>query len=249
MWTYNYTNELYHHGIKGMKWGVRRFQDKNGRLTNAGKKRYSDDNESTNKTNTEETKKKGLTDKQKKYIKIGAAVAGTALVAYGGYKLYKSGKLDYLINKGSRKTESIIKDFDNVKVTEVAKTNVSRIEVPKTNVSRIEVSKVNLTKGIDIPTDYIETPNGIAKVQRLKADGSVFTRNDASKYVSDQIKDRIRLIAKDNQYMNSDINELAKSIEITRKVNAERHKRGLKAPDDMLAKMEQAYAIKTGNWN
>lgn len=31
--------ELYHHGIKGQKWGVRRFQDKNGRLTAAGKER------------------------------------------------------------------------------------------------------------------------------------------------------------------------------------------------------------------
>ena len=33
------SNELYHYGIKGQKWGVRRFQDKNGRLTIAGKKR------------------------------------------------------------------------------------------------------------------------------------------------------------------------------------------------------------------
>lgn len=30
---------LQHYGIKGQKWGVRRFQDKNGRLTSAGKKR------------------------------------------------------------------------------------------------------------------------------------------------------------------------------------------------------------------
>lgn len=32
-------NELYHYGIKGQKWGVRRFQNKDGSLTNAGKRR------------------------------------------------------------------------------------------------------------------------------------------------------------------------------------------------------------------
>lgn len=32
--------ELYHHGIKGMKWGVRRYQNKDGSLTAAGKKHY-----------------------------------------------------------------------------------------------------------------------------------------------------------------------------------------------------------------
>ena len=33
-------DELRHHGIKGQKWGIRRFQNKDGSLTNAGKKRY-----------------------------------------------------------------------------------------------------------------------------------------------------------------------------------------------------------------
>ena len=37
--------ELYHHGIRGMKWGVRRYRNKNGTLTPAGKKRYADKTE------------------------------------------------------------------------------------------------------------------------------------------------------------------------------------------------------------
>ena len=35
-----YQSELYHHGIKGQKWGVRRYQNPDGSLTAEGKKRY-----------------------------------------------------------------------------------------------------------------------------------------------------------------------------------------------------------------
>ena len=36
----NQNNYLIHHGIKGQKWGVRRYQNEDGTLTPAGKKRY-----------------------------------------------------------------------------------------------------------------------------------------------------------------------------------------------------------------
>lgn len=36
-------DELCHYGIKGQKWGIRRFQKKDGSLTPSGKERYNDD--------------------------------------------------------------------------------------------------------------------------------------------------------------------------------------------------------------
>lgn len=39
---YNYTDDyLMHYGVKGMKWGVRRYRKRDGSLTNAGKKRQA----------------------------------------------------------------------------------------------------------------------------------------------------------------------------------------------------------------
>ena len=36
------SEELYHHGIKGQKWGRRRYQNKDGSLTAEGRKRSAD---------------------------------------------------------------------------------------------------------------------------------------------------------------------------------------------------------------
>ncbi len=57
----DYMKELYHHGIKGQKWGIRRFQNKDGTLTTAGKKRRIA-NEASNyyKREADERKKYGM---------------------------------------------------------------------------------------------------------------------------------------------------------------------------------------------
>ena len=36
-------NTLYHFGTKGMRWGVRRYQNEDGSLTEAGQRRYERD--------------------------------------------------------------------------------------------------------------------------------------------------------------------------------------------------------------
>lgn len=108
-----YTYELYHHGIKGQRWGVRRFQNKDGSLTAKGRKRYGD-SDSTSKNQTDKTTNKGLTDKQKKAIKIGAAVVGTALVAYGGYKLYTGAGSKIDPETGFRMINKDMSDADNL---------------------------------------------------------------------------------------------------------------------------------------
>ena len=53
-------NDLRHHGIKGQKWGVRRFQNKDGSLTPAGRKRYDESDGKEKKETTAEDYKAGL---------------------------------------------------------------------------------------------------------------------------------------------------------------------------------------------
>ena len=50
------TEFLAHHGIKGMRWGVRRFQNKDGSLTPAGEKRYAVDSEKKIQVNSDGSK-------------------------------------------------------------------------------------------------------------------------------------------------------------------------------------------------
>lgn len=73
--------ELKHYGILGQKWGVRRFENEDGTLTEEGKRRYY---------------------KNKKYLKFGAKIVASILISYGAYKISTSSKFKKAIYKGMR---------------------------------------------------------------------------------------------------------------------------------------------------
>lgn len=86
-----YSNELRHHGVKGMKWGVRKEYQPVGRKSSSGAKGSS-----------EEKKRRKLTAKQKRII---GAVAGTAALAATGYVLYKTGAFNKMAALGKKSTD------------------------------------------------------------------------------------------------------------------------------------------------
>lgn len=110
LWEDNY---LTHHGIIGQRWGVRRFQNKDGSLTAEGKERYYNDKSNKDKKTVIKEEKSASSHSEKEhydetkkkidtFIKIAAGVALATAVAYGTYKAYKhlDNFGDYSIGRG-----------------------------------------------------------------------------------------------------------------------------------------------------
>ena len=102
-----HSNSLYHYGIKGQKWGRRRYQNPDGTLTAEGKKRYDDDGPSESRSGVGK--------------KVAAGIAAGAAVGLAAYAMYNpksrklildmAGKTMAQVKATTEKAKPVVKEY------------------------------------------------------------------------------------------------------------------------------------------
>lgn len=161
-------SELYHHGVKGQKWGVRRYQNADGTLTAAGKKRNkqtSQDDVSKMSTDELRSKVRRLNNEQRymdltksKSSALSKTADGMERVSKAGNdanKIYKSTKgekdpYSKLAGQGvdavsrtakvTKKIDSTVRDKKDTKVARKKLENMSDDDLAKT-VERLDLER------------------------------------------------------------------------------------------------------------
>lgn len=100
--------------------------------------------------------KKGLSDKQKKALKVGVAVAGTALAAYGAMKAHdfiREKNRDIRIKEASDKCDRMLKKLDRMQINDLVKGSSGTEKWVKT-AGRTPFQYNNNGKSVTVPREY-----------------------------------------------------------------------------------------------
>lgn len=140
---------LAHHGIKGQRWGIRRYQNLNGTWTNAGKERYGDSSGESGAL----TGKTSISTKRKAAIGM-AVVTGTVLTAYL-VKKYGGRNISDVAN-GASVGKEILQDI--LKTTPVSTMPVSQIPTPKVEPKQVLEKVAKSAPVTSSPVSQISAP-------------------------------------------------------------------------------------------
>lgn len=154
-------DELYHHGIKGMKWGIRRFQNKDGSLTKAGKKRYDAEME---KIKAETKKVKNQQRTAAKLKKLEDAKKNLDDLKKGTEQKKDDPKEDIETKKArileSRSAKQL---YDNANLFTTNELNAAKLRLQlEADIKRMEPAKVD--KGKEFTNRFVERADQMTSV-------------------------------------------------------------------------------------
>lgn len=157
-------NELYHYGVPKMRWGIRRYQNKDGSLTDAGKRRYG------SKENFESIQRAAYSVKKAK-IESKAKIKRSKIESRSELKRAKiEAKNNSKIEK-YRKKET--KDINNTSSKEKSMSKMSDDELR------------NETTRYKLESDYIKEKNNRESLEPKKVSkGKSFVNHVGSKVIS-----------------------------------------------------------------
>lgn len=197
---WNMNGYIAHHGIKGQRWGVRRFQNSDGSLTNAGKARYGDSEGSFNGGSSLVKPSSGA-DNRSSWKSSGSSVKNLSdeelkarVNRLNMEKQYKQAMEE--LDPTSTKIKKVITDASSQAMTQVLK---------DVEVNIVGMTLNNLASDLGLEGNVVNTGLKTKNSNNDALDASKWTAKDSSKLSTAELKtrnDRLQAVETYNKYFD-----------------------------------------------
>lgn len=232
-------DELYHYGVKGMKWGVRRYTNDDGSLNARGIKKYAKKGYAQDSYNSNKTKLGKAYDKVTGAHKYG----GDMMYNLSSNKANKARAEKYLAYEKARKEAANTPEARKARAKKAAKVGAAVAGTALAAYGAYKVSKaikeknfeMQRVKGLEASEKYLREnlsnhsistfKDGTSRVTEFRGDGSRVVADYANSLgakihsnridaYNDDVKDTARSIANDyyNRGANASLKEAAKNV-------------------------------------